>query len=120
MSEFVRCESFHFQYRCVHDNGHSRPHKIQMDSGDYHEWPTQEQIDLKVDATLRESARVNEAHGVIAFLAGALAEVLRSRCAGDLCEAKIIADAGLKRLEAWHRGKWRPGPHDDPANWRRR
>ncbi len=64
-----------------------------------------------------ESARTNEANGVIAFLAGVLAEMLRAK---TIEEAHTLAVMARQTLEEWHAGMWKPGPHDDPADWRRR
>lgn len=65
----------------------------------------------------REAREVNELGGVVAFCAGVLAEI--QRC-GSLEEAKTIAEMGSQSLEERRLGLWKPGPHDDPANWRRR
>ena len=64
-----------------------------------------------------ESARTNEAHGVIAFLVGVLAEVAKAK---TVEEAQTLTTMGLQTIEEWHAGIWKPGPHDDPADWRRR
>lgn len=64
-----------------------------------------------------ESARTNEANGVIAFLAGVLAEVAKADHARD---ARTLAMMGMEALSEWHAGMWKPGAHDDPADWRRR
>ena len=63
-----------------------------------------------------ESARTNEANGVIAFLVGVLAEVAKAKT-GD--EAQTLATMGMQTIEEWHAGMWKPGTHDDPADWRK-
>lgn len=69
-------------------------------------------------ATLQaEAARTNEANGVIAFLAGVIAEVAKATTAD---EARTLAEMAALTLAEWHAGLWTPGPHDDPANWRQR
>jgi hypothetical protein len=65
----------------------------------------------------RESARTNEAGGMIAFLAGALDRVAKSK---NHEEAKTFAIMALQTLEEWHGGHYTPGPHDDPADWKAR
>jgi hypothetical protein len=66
-------------------------------------------------ALQRESARVNELGGVQAFLVGAFDEVLRCK---TLEEAKTCAELALQSVSEYNAGTWKPGPHDDPANWR--
>lgn len=61
-----------------------------------------------------ESARTNEAIGVIAFLMGILAEIQKS---ADLNAVKTYAEMGQESVYEWRGGLWAPGPHDDPANW---
>ena len=63
-----------------------------------------------------ESARANDAHGVIAFLVGVLAEVVKASTAA---EARTLAEMGLQSIGEWHAGLWTTGPHDDAANWRK-
>lgn len=65
----------------------------------------------------REATRVNELQGVQAFLVGVLHEVLRSKTLDD---ARTCAEIALQNIEEHHAGLWSPGPHDDPADWRRR
>jgi hypothetical protein len=65
----------------------------------------------------REATEVNDLNGVLAFCAGVLAEI--RRC-GSLEDAKTIAEMGAQALDERRLGLWRPGPHDDPAGWRRR
>jgi hypothetical protein len=65
----------------------------------------------------REAGNVNELNGVVAFCAGVLAEI--QRC-GSLEAAKTIAEMGMLALNERTAGLWKPGPHDDPADWRRR
>lgn len=65
----------------------------------------------------REANEVNELNGVVAFCAGVLAEVQRCE---SLEEAKTIAEMGAQAIEERRSGLWKPGPHDDPADWRRR
>ena len=62
-----------------------------------------------------ESARTNEANGVIAFLAGVLAQVAS---ASTVEEARTLVEMARQTLGEWHAGIWKPGPHDDPADWR--
>lgn len=66
-------------------------------------------------ALQRESAWVNELNGVVAFLVGALHEVLRAE---NLEAAKTFAEMAIQSAEEYRAGHWTPGPHDDPANWR--
>lgn len=54
---------------------------------------------------------------MVAFCAGVLAEI--QRC-GSLEAAKTIAEMGMLALNERTAGLWKPGPHDDPADWRRR
>lgn len=68
-------------------------------------------------ALQREAAHVNELNGVVAFCAGVLAEIARCR---TLEEAKTCAEMGATTLNERHAGLWAPGPHDEPADWRRR
>ena len=63
----------------------------------------------------RESALVNERDGVIAHLVGVLAEVHRAKTIED---AKTFAEIALGNIEEWHRDAWKPGPHDDAADWK--
>ena len=68
-------------------------------------------------ALQREASEVNELNGVVAFCVGVLAEI--QRCS-SLADAKTIAEMGAQALEERRLGLWKPGPHDDPADWRRR
>lgn len=63
-----------------------------------------------------ESARTNEANGVIAFLGGVIAEIAKAR---SLEDARTFAEMAQQTIAEWHAGIWKPGPHDDAANWRR-
>jgi hypothetical protein len=74
----------------------------------------QAECDDLLAAVQRESAWVNERNGVIAFLAGAFAEVAKSK---SITTAKTIAEMVEMTLAEWHAGTWQPGPSDDPANW---
>ncbi len=65
----------------------------------------------------REATWVNELQGVQAFLAGVFHEILKCRTLED---AKTCAEMGLQGIEEYRNGLWIPGPHDDPADWRRR
>lgn len=65
----------------------------------------------------REATEVNELNGVVAFCAGVLAEIQRCSSPED---AKTIAEMGAHALQERHAGLWKPGPHDDPADWRPR
>jgi len=67
-------------------------------------------------AIQRESARVNELNGVVAFCAGAFAAIAT---ATTLEEAQTCADMAAQSLDERHAGLWRPGPHDDPKDWKR-
>jgi len=62
-----------------------------------------------------ESARTNEANGVIAFLVGVVARIAG---AATIEEAKTIAEMATQSIDEWHAGMWKPGPHDDAANWK--
>jgi len=80
-----------------------------------------EQVDALTERELtplqRESAEVNELSGVIAFCAGAFAEIMR--CA-TITDARTCAELAMQSIRERASGQWRPGPHDDPANWRAR
>lgn len=65
----------------------------------------------------RESAEVNDLNGLVAFVVGALHEVMRSKSIED---AKTCAEMTLANINEYHAGLWRPGSHDDPADWRKR
>lgn len=65
----------------------------------------------------REASEVNELNGVVAFCAGVFARILQCR---TLDEARTCAEMGAQSLEERHAGLWKPGPHDDPADWRAR
>ncbi len=71
----------------------------------------------KLTALQRESAQVNALNGLVAFLSGALHEVTRSKTVED---AKTCAEMAMVGIAEFHAGLGTPGPHDDPANWRRR
>lgn len=64
-----------------------------------------------------ESARTNEANGVIAFLVGV---VHRVHSANTVEEARTIATMALESITEWHAGTWKPGPHDNAADWNAR
>lgn len=68
-------------------------------------------------ALQRESRWVNELNGVVAFLVGALHEVLRCE---NIEAAKTCAEMAIQNAEEYRAGHWTPGPQDDPANWRGR
>ena len=68
-------------------------------------------------ALQRESAMVNDLNGLKAFIAGALHEI--SRCC-TLEDAKTCAELAAQSIAEFDAGLWRPGPGDDPADWRRR
>lgn len=63
-----------------------------------------------------ESARTNEANGVIAFLVGVIGEIEKAKTRQ---EASTIVEMARQSIAEWHAGLWKPGPHDDAANWRR-
>lgn len=65
-------------------------------------------------AVQREASEVNELNGVVAFCAGVFAQI--QRCS-SLEDGKTIAEMGAQALEERRAGMWRPGPHDDPADW---
>lgn len=65
-------------------------------------------------ALQREAAEVNNLNGVVAFCAGVFARI--ARCA-SLDEAKTCAEMGAQSLEERRVDLWKPGPHDDPAEW---
>lgn len=65
----------------------------------------------------REAAEVNELNGVIAFCAGVFATL--QRCI-TLESAKTVAEMAAQALDERRSGLWKPGPHDDPADWIRR
>lgn len=62
-----------------------------------------------------ESRWVNELNGVVAFLVGALHEVLRS---DSIEAAKTCAEMAIQNAAEYSAGSWTPGPVDDPADWR--
>lgn len=64
-----------------------------------------------------ESARTNEAHGVIAFLVGVIAQIEKAK---TIEEARTLAEMAQQTIAEWHAGMWKPGPNDDPAHWRKR
>lgn len=61
-------------------------------------------------------ALATERGGVIAFLVGVLDRVVRS---GTHEEAQGYAETGRQRMAQLRAGTWKPGPHDDPADWPR-
>lgn len=65
-------------------------------------------------ALQREATEVNDLNGVVAFCAGAFARIARCK---SLDEAKTCAEMGAQSLNERHAGLWKPGPHDDPADW---
>lgn len=65
----------------------------------------------------REATEVNDLNGVVAFCAGVFARI--ARC-NSLDEAKTCAEMGAQSLEERRAGLWKPGPHDDPADWKPR
>lgn len=70
-----------------------------------------------LEALQREAGHVNELNGVVAFLVGALHEILRCE---NIDAAKTCAEMAIGSAEEYRAGHWTPGPHDDPANWRSR
>lgn len=64
----------------------------------------------------REAAWVNELNGLVAFLVGALHEVLRC---DNIEAAKTCAEMAIQNVDEYRAGHWKPGPGDDPASWRR-
>lgn len=63
----------------------------------------------------RESAWVNEYGGVVAFTAGVFAEIVRAKTVED---ARTFAEIAQGTLAEYQAGTWKPGPHDDAANWK--
>lgn len=72
---------------------------------------------VQLTALQREAAHVNELNGVVAFCVGVFVEIARCR---TLEEVKTCAEMGMATLNEHRVGMWRPGQHDDPADWRRR
>ena len=72
---------------------------------------------ISLETFQAESARTNEALGVIAFLAGVIAEIAKAK---TVEEAHTLTEMATLTLAEWHGGIWTPGPHDDSADWRRR
>ncbi len=76
-----------------------------------------EHLLIPLEVLQQESARTNEANGVIAFLVGVLSIVAS---ASSVEESRAYSSRALVCLELWHAGKWKPGPEHDPADWRER
>lgn len=63
----------------------------------------------------RESTWVNELNGLVAHLVGALHEVMHSQ---SIEAAKTCAEMAVQNVAEYHAGHWKPGPGDDPDDWR--
>jgi excisionase family DNA binding protein len=60
-----------------------------------------------------EAARTNERSGVIAYLAGVLDRIIGS----PPHHAHALALRAERAIAEWNANRWRPGPHDDAADW---
>lgn len=65
----------------------------------------------------REATWVNELNGVVAHLVGVLDQIMRCP---SLEAAKTCAEMALQNAAEYRAGHWKPGPGDDPADWRSR
>lgn len=88
-------------------------------SNEIERWTSPHEVEVEQDTTRaalqRESSNVNELNGVMAFLVGVLTEIDRCTTVED---ARTCAEMALQNLAEYRAGIWKPGPHDDAADWR--